>query len=769
MLDRNRLRIFLLAFALLWTAVVASPVVHAATFVVINNDGAGEGFNDPTAAAPVGGNTGTTIGQQRLIAFQAAADIWGARLFSSVPIRVGAQFNPLSCTAFSGTLGFAGPTNIFSDFSGAPVANTWYAVALANARHGSDLDAGDDISAQFNSNIGTPGCLETSGWYYGLDSSPPGNLIDFVSVLIHELGHGLGFLTFVDLTTGAKAGGFNDAFMLNLENHGASPSDYPSMSNAQRVAASTSTGNLHWTGANVRAASGVLSAGKVGDHVRMFAPNPQQSGSSVSHWDTALTPNQVMEPNYTQALHSPNLELPLFQDIGWMLSASPSSLTVTPTTNISSTGQQGGSFSPVSFDYSLSATSGSVNYSISGVPSWLTASATSGTVTTTPTTVTFAVNASANSLCGGTYNATITFTDTTNSTTVQTTTATLIVTATNTLIVSPASNMASVGNPGGPFSPASFPYQLSATSCTVNYSISGLPSWLNVSSSSGTVTTTPTTITFTVNSNANSLPVGGYNATISFANTTNGLGNQTRNAALTVNSGGSAPPARQTWVSGTGSDSNDCTLVAPCQTFAGALPKTAAGGEINCLDAGGFGVVTIDKSISIMCAPHTAGVLVAAGNGITVNAGASDKIILQGLDIEGLGTGLNGVHIVGSSSVVIRRSSIHNFTGNGVNLVGTAGAKVLLQDSVISHNGGGINVQGAGGVANTAVIDRTTIETHTSFAVRSAQGGAAFLSTSNLIGSGPKLVMSGGGTVTSYGNNLIRGAGVAPTTTLPRR
>ena len=96
------------------------------------------------------------------------------------------------------------------------------------------------------------------------------------------------------------------------------------MSDAQRVAASIATGNLHWVGANARAASAVLTAGKVEDDIRMFAPNPQQPGSSVSHWDAALTPNQVMAPTYTGSLHNPVLELPLFQDIGWtLLAASP--------------------------------------------------------------------------------------------------------------------------------------------------------------------------------------------------------------------------------------------------------------------------------------------------------------------------------------------------------------------------------------------------------------------------------------------------------------
>jgi hypothetical protein len=116
---------------------------------------------------------------------------------------------------------------------------------------------------------------------------------------VHELGHGLGLLTFVDLASGAKMLGFDDTFMRNLENHGATPADYPSMSNAQRVAASKATGNLHWVGANVEAASSVLTAGTVGTHVRMYAPNSQQGGSSASHWDTALIHGQIMEPVYT--------------------------------------------------------------------------------------------------------------------------------------------------------------------------------------------------------------------------------------------------------------------------------------------------------------------------------------------------------------------------------------------------------------------------------------------------------------------------------------
>ena len=226
--------------------------------------------------------------------------------------------------------------------------------------------------------------------------------------------------------------------------------------------------------------------------------------------------------------------------------------------------------------------------------------------------------------------------------------------------------------------------------------------------------------------------------------------------------------ATRTWVSGVGDDANPCSRTAPCKTFAGAISKTAPGGEINVLDPGGFGGVTITKAITIRSECTEAGVLVSGTNGITVNApNATDVVILEGLDIEGLGTGLNGVQIIGNGSVVVRRSLIHHFTGNGVNLVGVSGAKVLVQDCIISNNGGGVNVQGAGGVANTGVIDRTTIETHTNFAVQSAQGGSVFLSASSLIGSGTKVVLSGTGTIATYGNNVIRGASAALPPVLP--
>ena len=160
-----------------------------------------------------------------------------------------------------------------------------------------------------------------TGWYYGFDGNPPAGKLDFVPTLLHELAHGLGFLTFVDLASGAKLVGFNDIFMTFLENH-STGLFYPAMTNAQRVTASTNTGNLHWVGANVAAASSLLSAGKTGTHVHMYAPNPQEPGSSVSHWDTALTPNELMEP-FDTGTNFRDMTEAAFDDMGWTVLTRP--------------------------------------------------------------------------------------------------------------------------------------------------------------------------------------------------------------------------------------------------------------------------------------------------------------------------------------------------------------------------------------------------------------------------------------------------------------
>src|SRR5580704_19363316 len=124
--------------------------------------------------------------------------------------------------------------------------------------------------------------------------------------------------------------------------------------------------------------------------------------------------------------------------------------------------------------------------------------------------------------------------------------------------------------------------------------------------------------------------------------------------------------ATRTWVSGVGDDANPCSRTAPCKTFAGAISKTAPGGEIDVLDPGGFGALTITKSISIEADGLIAGVLVSGTNGFVVNAPGAN-VVIRGITFEGLGTGLAGINILSANSVTVENCFINNFTAQGIN------------------------------------------------------------------------------------------------------
>ena len=234
-------------------SLAGSPVEAAATIVIQNGNAAGVGFNDPTPAAPVGGNPGTTLGQQRLFAFQKAADIWGATLDSTVTIVVLATFEPLACTATSAVLGSAGATTVWREFAGAPLAGHWYHAALANKLVGLDLDPTTaEIRARFNSNLGNTGCLMGIPFYLGLDNNH-GTDIDLVTVLLHEFGHGFGFSTTTSGTTGAPLVGFPsayDAFAFDTT----SGLPWDAMTNAERAASALNARKVVWDGPNVTGA-----------------------------------------------------------------------------------------------------------------------------------------------------------------------------------------------------------------------------------------------------------------------------------------------------------------------------------------------------------------------------------------------------------------------------------------------------------------------------------------------------------------------------------
>lgn len=296
----------------------ASP--NAATLNIVNLDGPTEGFNDATAATPEGGNTGTTRGQQRLILFQFAASIWGAFLDSNVTIRINSQFNSLApCTTQGGVLGSAGTTEIFRDFPNAPFAGTFYHSALADKLAGADqFPFGGDINATFNTDVDT-GCLGAgSRFYYGLNNTTPPARINLLVVLLHEMGHGLGFSSFVDGPSGALPDDFPDTYLRRMFDR-TTNKFWNDMTNAERQVSATNFGNVFWDGPNIKIASASLQTGRDAQgRVQLYTPPALQQGSSISHFSTDCFPDVLMEPNISLGLP---LDLDLtrqaMRDLGW--------------------------------------------------------------------------------------------------------------------------------------------------------------------------------------------------------------------------------------------------------------------------------------------------------------------------------------------------------------------------------------------------------------------------------------------------------------------
>jgi hypothetical protein len=269
-------KLILALFGMIMMLALSSNAFGAATITIINMDGPGEGFNDPTPAAPVGGNNGTTVGQQRLNCFAFAANIWGSNLDSNVEIRIQAAFNPLA----PNVLGSAGATFVFRDFGGAglyPGAEfpaTWYGSALADKRAGTELNPGfNDINAQFNSNF---------NFYRGLDNNH-GAQPDLVVVLLHEFAHGLNFQTFVNSSSGANFGGFTDIYARHLLDS-TNNLHWHEMTQTQRQQAATKFGRIVWDGETVTAnVPNVLVLGS--PEVRVLTPasiaGPYQFGTAA--------------------------------------------------------------------------------------------------------------------------------------------------------------------------------------------------------------------------------------------------------------------------------------------------------------------------------------------------------------------------------------------------------------------------------------------------------------------------------------------------------
>ena len=318
---------------------LAPAPAHAVRIIVTNTDAGSEGFNDDTPAEPIGRNPGKTIGEQRAYVFKYAADAWGLRLRGNVPVIVSASFDELDGDEFGAILGQAAPTTVHRDFPGVAKPKTWYVGALANQFHGSDLndlvpndcpiDLLDgqcpEIQSQFNASVDDDTVLGGIGFYYGVDGNAGGN-VDFLSVVLHEIGHGLGVLDLLDPNTGQRYFNFNDAYIDNLEDKNINPKQVSRMSDLQRQKAIVDNEALVWVGpALVSAAADRLTAGRRPDGaVQVFAPIFYQPGSSIAHLDTAVFPNELMEPYITSpAPNDLRLTLAMLSDIGWAMAPTP--------------------------------------------------------------------------------------------------------------------------------------------------------------------------------------------------------------------------------------------------------------------------------------------------------------------------------------------------------------------------------------------------------------------------------------------------------------
>ena len=299
------------------------PLIGHSANIVINPI---TGFSDATPTAAIGGNPGTTLGAQRLNTFQKAADILETFLDIKVDVKVDAAFSGLVCSAGSGVLGSAGAVSGHINTANVPLANTIYPIALVNNLANSDINSATaEISATFNSSMdNNDNCLAGVDWYYGYDDpSLAGaeyvNDTSFLSVVIHELLHGLGVSSWVS-ASGALNSGFMDAYSANLYDQSTNKS-WAAMNNSERSASMTNSNNLVWTGTNVNSstAASLLTNGINSGNVEMYAPNPYESGSSVSHFSKDATPNEIMEPTYTEFLTTPGMATQLLQDMGWAL------------------------------------------------------------------------------------------------------------------------------------------------------------------------------------------------------------------------------------------------------------------------------------------------------------------------------------------------------------------------------------------------------------------------------------------------------------------
>lgn len=268
------------ALALAFSLLPATPAFANATVVLVNDNAPGIGLNDPTPVAPVGGNPGTTLGQQRLNALQFAADIWGATVDTNVTVEILVSFVPLACNATSAVLASAGTVYIWTNvppngpYPGSEFPNTWSGQALASKRGGVDVNpvpictntglpcsthaecgganlcTNADIRARFNLTLGAPGCFTGVPFYLGFDNNHGPNQVDVVTTALHEFGHGFGFQQFASVANGSQPANLSDVYGRRLLDTTINKT-WNQMTNAERTASAINSRRVVWDNGQV--------------------------------------------------------------------------------------------------------------------------------------------------------------------------------------------------------------------------------------------------------------------------------------------------------------------------------------------------------------------------------------------------------------------------------------------------------------------------------------------------------------------------------------
>jgi hypothetical protein len=247
--------------------------------------------------------------------------------------------------------------------------------------------------------------------------------------------------------------------------------------------------------------------------------------------------------------------------------------------------------------------------------------------------------------------------------------------------------------------------------------------------------------------------------------------------------------ATRTWVSGVGDDANPCSRTAPCKTFAGAISKTATGGEIDCLDPGGFGAVTITKSITLDCQSTLGSILASGTNGININI-ASGVVRLRNLSITGAppaAPGIHGINILNAADVFVENVLITDFSQFGIRDNRATSGKLYVKNTTIRNNGGsGIGLFASSGFveavidssdlhlnniglgvanANRAMLSRSVLSGNVTAGVALDPGGIAVLE-SNVISSNTTGLTAGAGSTVLLSNNdfFLNGTAISGTT-----